>query len=605
MIPAGSLAPSTEGMPVTPPPAAVGYVDATLRDLAPFPWGTAVGTDDLAVAASALSEVGARVLEVLDARCARAALEARSESPWDRLRAILREARSTPVGVVVGARNLWGDRPLAADVVRRFVLCAADSGARRVRATDPLNDPEAHAALARACEEAGLEFVPTLIVGPAPAPGDPRWIEEAQALAALPGARTVCVSDGAGHLSPALLAGLVEQVRTATGLAVEVQVQAPGGLSPLSATAAVGAGAAAVQASAGPVALVSARPSAETLRAALVGGERALDCAPSALDRAARVVGPMLPADRLRQAAAAVFGPAVAVPPALEAGLISRLGRLGLSRSLVAVATESAAVARDVGGATLAYPLGSAILAQAARHVIDGRRWAEVEPELCQVALGRAGRLRGPVAPEVLEAAAAGDPGAPAARDLAAVAEEAPQGLSEEDLVLWAMFAESTEAVVERRRSLGAEAANRPGQPAIDRDLLETLVDVVEASDEAEVSVEVSGARVTVRRAVAQAAEAGGAPAGAGGGGADPEADDGLVSITSPMVGTFYRRPGPDQPAFVEVGQQVEAGDTLCLIEAMKLFNEIVAEQSGVVRVVALEDAAPAEFGQLLFQIEP
>ncbi len=581
-------------------------MNATLRDLAPFPWGTAVGTDDLAVAAAALSEVGAQVLEVLDARCARAALEARSESPWDRLRAILREAGATPVGVVVGARNLWGDRPLAPDVVRRFVLCAADSGVRRIRATDPMNDPEAHAPVARACEEAGVEFVPTLIVGPAPDPGDPRWVAEAAELAALPGARRICVSDGAGHLSPALLAALVEQVLAATGLAVEVQVQAPGGLAPLSATAAVGAGATAVQASAGPVALVSARPSAETLRAALVGGGRAFDCAPSALDRAARVVGPMLPADRLRQAAAAVFGPAVAVPPALEPGLISRLGRLGLSRSLVAVAAESAAVARDVGAATLAYPLGAAVLSQAARHVIDGRRWAEMEPELAQVALGRAGRLRGPVAPEALEAAAAADAGEPQVRDLAAVAEEAPQGLSEEDLVLWAMFAETTEQVVARRRSLGAEAANRPGQPAIDRDLLETLVDVVEASDEAEVSVEVSGARVTVRRAVApEPGEAVGAPSGRGGAHGDGDVEDGLVRVTSPMVGTFYRRPAPDQPPFVEEGQRVEAGDPLCLIEAMKLFNEIIAEEGGVVRTICLEDADAAEFGQLLFLLEP
>ena len=222
------------------------------------------------------------------------------------------------------------------------------------------------------------------------------------------------------------------------------------------------------------------------------------------------------------------------------------------------------------------------------------------------MALGRAGRLRGPVAPtRRSRSRRAHDPGEPPVRDLSAVAEEAPQGLSEEDLVLWAMFAEGTEQVVARRRSLGAEAANRPGQPAIDRDLLDTLVDVVEASDEAEVSVEISGARVTVRRAAPAAPEAA-APSG-GGGGAAPagEADDGLVRVTSPMVGTFYRRPGPDQPAFVEEGQRVEAGDTLCLIEAMKLFNEIVAEQGGTVRTIALEDAAPAEFGQLLFLIEP
>jgi acetyl-CoA carboxylase biotin carboxyl carrier protein len=210
------------------------------------------------------------------------------------------------------------------------------------------------------------------------------------------------------------------------------------------------------------------------------------------------------------------------------------------------------------------------------------------------------------VAPEALEAAAAADAGEPQVRDLAAVAEEAPQGLSEEDLVLWAMFAETTEQVVARRRSLGAEAANRPGQPAIDRDLLETLVDVVEASDEAEVSVEVSGARVTVRRAVApEPGEAVGAPSGRGGAHGDGDVEDGLVRVTSPMVGTFYRRPAPDQPPFVEEGQRVEAGDPLCLIEAMKLFNEIVAEEGGVVRTICLEDADAAEFGQLLFLLEP
>jgi oxaloacetate decarboxylase alpha subunit len=310
----------------------------------------------------------------------------------------------------------------------------------------------------------------------------------------------------------------------------------------------------------------------------------------------------MLPADRLRQAAAAVFGPAVAVPPALEAGLISRLGRLGLSRSLVAVATESVAVARDVGGATLAYPLGAAILAQAARHVIDGRRWAEMEPELVQLALGRAGRLRGPVTDDVLEASRAADPGAPPLRDLTAVAEEAPPGLSEEDLVLWAMFAETTEQVVARRRSLGVEAASRPSQPAIDRDLLDTLVDAVEASSEAEVSVEISGARVTVRRAVPVAAEA---SAGTPGGTPAPAEDDGLMKVISPMVGTFYRRPSPDQPVFVEEGQRVAVGDTLCLIEAMKLFNEILSEHDGVVQTICLEDAGAAEYGQLLFLIDP
>lgn len=588
---------------MSPAPDTVGYVDATLRDLAPAPWGTAVGADDLAAAAAALGEAGARVLEAMDARCAQVAIESRAESPWDRLRAVLREAGRTPVGIVAGGRTLWGERPVAADVVRRFVLSAHDSGVARIRGTDPLNDPEAMLALAQACAEAGVAFIPTLILGPYPPSVDTHWAEEARALAELPGAAALCISDGAGHVAPSALAGLVREVGQDTGLPIEVQVQAPGGLSPLAATAAVAAGADAVQASAGPVALVSARPSAETLRASLVAGPRALGCSAPELDRAARVVGPMLPADRLRQAAAAVFGPAVAVPPAMEHGLIARLGRLGLSRNLVAVADESAAVARELGGATLGHPLGGAILAQAARHVVEGRRWAEIEPALVPVALGRAGRLRSQPADEVLEAAGAADPGAVAPRDLVTVATEAPEGISEEDLVLWAMFPEPAADLVERRRSLGAEAARRPGRPTIDRDLLDQLVGAVEAGDETEISVEVAGARVTVRRAapVVPIEGAGTAEPGVATGGTD----DGVVRVLSPMVGTFYRRPSPDDPPFVEEGARVEAGDTLCLIEAMKLFNEIVAEQAGIVRQVLLEDSAPAEFGQLLFVIEP
>ena len=72
----------------------------------------------------------------------------------------------------------------------------------------------------------------------------------------------------------------------------------------------------------------------------------------------------------------------------------------------------------------------------------------------------------------------------------------------------------------------------------------------------------------------------------------------------SPMVGTFYRAPGPNAAAFVEVGQQVKAGDTLCIIEAMKLMNEIEAEKSGVVKEILVENGTPVEYGEPLFIIE-
>jgi len=74
--------------------------------------------------------------------------------------------------------------------------------------------------------------------------------------------------------------------------------------------------------------------------------------------------------------------------------------------------------------------------------------------------------------------------------------------------------------------------------------------------------------------------------------------------ITSPMVGTFYRKPAPDAPSFVDVGTTVSEGQTLCIIEAMKVMNEIKAEQSGTICAVVAEDGKPVQFGDVLFRIK-
>ncbi|MGU3842868.1 acetyl-CoA carboxylase biotin carboxyl carrier protein, partial [Vibrio diabolicus] len=74
--------------------------------------------------------------------------------------------------------------------------------------------------------------------------------------------------------------------------------------------------------------------------------------------------------------------------------------------------------------------------------------------------------------------------------------------------------------------------------------------------------------------------------------------------VLSPMVGTFYRSPSPDSKAFVEVGQKVNAGDTLCIVEAMKMMNQIEADKSGVVTAIIAEDGQPVEFDQPLVVIE-
>jgi acetyl-CoA carboxylase biotin carboxyl carrier protein len=124
------------------------------------------------------------------------------------------------------------------------------------------------------------------------------------------------------------------------------------------------------------------------------------------------------------------------------------------------------------------------------------------------------------------------------------------------------------------------------------------------------VTIEEDGMRISVRSTPDL-------PAGGGTAGAAPfavpepelppatAAGGTLVRVESPMVGTFYRASQPGAPSFVEVGDVVAPGQTLCILEAMKLMNEVKAEIEGVVRGVHAENASPVEFGQLLFELEP
>ena len=80
---------------------------------------------------------------------------------------------------------------------------------------------------------------------------------------------------------------------------------------------------------------------------------------------------------------------------------------------------------------------------------------------------------------------------------------------------------------------------------------------------------------------------------------------DNYLTVKSPIIGTFYRKPSPDKDAFVNVGDTIKEGDTLCVIEAMKLFNEIESDFSGKIVKILVEDASPVEFDQPLFLIEP
>ena len=150
---------------------------------------------------------------------------------------------------------------------------------------------------------------------------------------------------------------------------------------------------------------------------------------------------------------------------------------------------------------------------------------------------------------------------------------------------------------------------------------IQELVKLINKTSIGEITIEEDGTRITIKQKkdpsqkiytqgapatysapasapVPAAAAPATAPAAA------PKADN-LITIKSPMIGTFYRQAGPDKPIFVNVGDEVIPGKTVCIIEAMKLFNEIESEVKGKIVKVLVEDASPVEYDQPLFLVDP
>ena len=135
---------------------------------------------------------------------------------------------------------------------------------------------------------------------------------------------------------------------------------------------------------------------------------------------------------------------------------------------------------------------------------------------------------------------------------------------------------------------------------------LKTLIDLVSESGVAELEITEGDDRVKIVNRVGAAPVAAAAPAVIATpvvASAAPVAAEDTRTINSPMVGTFYRAPSPGAEPFADVGQKVKAGDTVCIIEAMKLLNEIETEYDGVIKEILVENGQPVEFGQPLFVI--
>ena len=187
----------------------------------------------------------------------------------------------------------------------------------------------------------------------------------------------------------------------------------------------------------------------------------------------------------------------------------------------------------------------------------------------------------------------------------------------------------SDDAPVRRGREVEASITPQTGHTLMDLDFLRGLIEAVDQAGIDSIEINRAGTRIRISKSPPVVSYAPEAPRQAAGpapaptvpaqlqvSSAAPAAErpaeapaaaprTNLVDVKSPMVGTFYRAPAPEAPSYVEVGTPVRKGQTLCILEAMKLMNELESEVDGVVREILVENTDPVEYGQVLFRIEP
>jgi oxaloacetate decarboxylase (Na+ extruding) subunit alpha len=589
-------------------------VDTTIRLLGQEPLAGRVPAAEQLRLAEILDKAGFAYLEVSGGGCFDAAVKRGVESPWERIRALKARVK-TPLALALRGRFLVGTRPVDADFARRFVASAAANGIDVFRLHDPLNDVSNLREAAEAIVAAERDFEAGLVYSHGRAGEIETLLERAKMLPEL-GAVRVLLHDPTGSLQPHTAEELVHALGDASGLPVGIYAQGAGGSALAAALAASRAGAQLLACAIYPLALTLHRVSGESLAEALsgIGLDPGVDVEAlwEATDLVDEHIGdepvtPLVP--RI-----AVLAARHDLPASVVGGIDHALQAEAAGDRLDEVLEELDRIRAEAGWPPLASPIGQVLASQALLNVLSASRYLTLVDEMRGLVTGAFGALPAPIDPaleRVVQLTADPDSEEDVTPPFDEVRERAGDvATSEEELLLLGLFGEDAERLLRGIRSRGKRDDDLAGVGEERAKRIQEIVRIVQESGIGEVTIEEDGMRISVRSTPDL-------PVGEGVPGEAPLAvpepglpaasavSGTLMRVESPMVGTFYRAPQPGSPPFVEIGDVVAPGQTLCILEAMKLMNEVKAEVEGVVRGVHAENAAAVEFGQLLFELEP
>jgi oxaloacetate decarboxylase (Na+ extruding) subunit alpha len=612
-------------------------MDTTIRDGQQSLWATRMPIGDMLPILPKMDRVGYWAIEAWGGATFDSCMRFLDENPWDRLRSINAATPNTPLSMLTRGQNLVGYKHYSRDIVNHFIKASKRNGVEVFRVFDALNDIRNVLDTAEAVKECGGHFEGAISYTTSPVHTLDSYLEYAQQLKEL-GADSICVKDMAGLMTPYRAERIVKALNAEIGLPVHLHCHYVGGMAPANYIKAAEAGVAIVDTASAPLAFGNSQPAVEMIAAALKESRYDTGFDLDLLFEIAEYWEEVRKRSHYKRGVSSLMHMQVyshQVPGGMMSNLTSQLEVQNALDRLPEVMKEIPRVRAEVGYPPLVTPMSQIVGTQAVFNVLTGKRWGVVSKEMKDYICGYYGKAPGKMDPEIVAKVAGTSqilpedvaPSSLVTTTYDEVAEEIGDlAQSEEDVLMYALFPNEARTFLSKHRAsekvdflMQEESSNTKEEDYVDINQIRELVRVAEESGVGEIVVEEEGARIAVRMPsavaapapavaaapaaapVAAAAPAAAAPAPA----AEPEYPANWIAVKAPMVGTFYTSPAPGEPPFVKVGDEVAANQTLCIVEAMKLMNEITAEEMGTVREICLEDATPVEFGTVMFYIEP
>jgi oxaloacetate decarboxylase alpha subunit len=649
------------------PSSPIKITDTTLRDAHQSLWATRMRIEDMRPVLAHIDRVGYYSLEVWGGATFDVCLRYLNEDPWLRLSEIREGIKNTKLQMLLRGQNIVGYRNYPDDLLEAFVRHGAERGLDIFRIFDALNDARNLEKAIEFVKKADKHAQGTLCYAISPVHTLEYYVDRAREQRDM-GIDSICIKDMAGILAPQFAFDLVSALKSELGLMVQLHCHASSGMAVATYLKAAEAGVDVIDTASAPLSFSTSQPAGETLAASFRGTERdpglnleEMEFVQKHFEKAE--------SGRCIQGTKVVDAMVIThqIPGGMASNLLNQLTEQKAGDRLAEVLDEVPRVREDLGYPPLVTPTSQIVGVQAVMNVLSGERYKLIPNEVRDYVKGLYGRSPAPVRDSVMikilgkEKPIKTRPADRLEPLMPKVRKELPKDLveKEEDYISYALFPEVALKFFQWRKNPTRPEPDKPkdqGKPEKATAAQEAsqlpagvrpdevgvwtvreLIELTAAHGVSELEWEHKKDKIRIRRGgeLLPAAPVPSTPvpvrtppaateaivepepgaeeekpdkaSPAPGSAPQPAAPAGpnVEEVTSPMVGTFYLRPRPDAPAFIEPGDVIEVGQTLCIVEAMKLMNEIQAEKTCRIVEVLVQDGESVEYGQPLILVEP